>query len=189
MNYFKIPKLPKTQKPKQYFFTTSEIDYHKDITLISIANAIFTVAIMEDAEDLGIFVVDKEKYKDEIKMINEQLATFIKQYHFLINGLKKRDLSNVQKIKDISKQIYTNILVQEKYHKNFNLEMFAVNILLVRFGDQKRKLNSSLSYFMDKQRLKTIIDTTCKCTTIKDDFDAEYEAAAKLCEEIQEIKL
>ena len=83
---------------------------------------------MEDTEDLGIFVVDKEKYKDEIKMINEQLATFIKQYHFLINGLKQRDLANIQKIKNISKQIYTNILVQEKYHKNFNLEIES-NIL------------------------------------------------------------
>lgn len=188
MNYFKIPKLPKTQKPKQYFFTTSENDYHKDITLISIANAIFTVAIMENTEDLGIFVIDKEKYKDEIKMIDEQLASFIKQYHFLINGLKQRELANVQKIKDISKKIYTNILVQEKFHKNFNLEMFAVNILFARFTEQRRKPNLSLSYFMDKQRLKTIIDTTSKCTNI-DDFENEYEAATLLCKQVQEIKL
>lgn len=188
MNYLKIPKLPKTQKPKQYFFTTSENDYHKDITLISIAAAIFTVATMADHKDTGIITVDKEKYKDEIKMIDNELNQFIKQYHFLINGLKQRELANIQKIKDISKKIYTNILIQERFHKNFNLEMFAVNILFARFTEQRRKPNLSLSYFMDKQRLKTIIDTTSKCTNI-DDFEKEYEAATLLWQQVQEIKL
>lgn len=186
MTFLQRPRRKPVQK--QYFYTSSEIAYHKDIALIAIANAIFTVSTIADSEELGIFVLDKEKYKDEIKDVNNELFSFIEKYHFLINGLKQRDLANIQKIKDAAKSIYSDILSKEEYHKYFNLEMFAINILMCNFIDSKNKISNSLSHFMDKQRLKKIIDITCKCTG-KDDFIAEYKAAMELCKKVKEIQL
>jgi hypothetical protein len=176
-------------------FTNYEYNIQKDIVILSIVRAVLLIAKTEGNQS-SLYVDPKKVYYDRndelINHLEANTRKFIDEYDNMESRIKKRDFLSIINFKKKANDIYIVTLIDKRFNNDFNLEIFAINLLISRFIDRvglfdmKRKSTSTIMKFVDVNFLN-IVSKAMISYFNTDDFTKEYNAASIVCEKIQKL--
>lgn len=177
-------------------FSGFEVDIQKDVVILSIARAVLYVAKKEGKKS-SIYLDERKVYYDtnnpSIGKIEALIEAFISKFDSMESGIKRREFASIICFKEKANDIYIKTLIDKRFDNNFNLEIFAINLIVSRFidraglSDRKRISTSRIMEFVDFNFIN-FVSATMASYFDTDDFVKEYTAASIVCEEIQQLK-
>lgn len=188
-------KKPTVIKKSKAAFSNYEYNIQKDIVILSIVRAVLLIAKTEGNQS-SLYVDPKKVYYDRndeiINHLEANTRKFITEYDNMESRIKKRDFLSIINFKKKANDIYIVTLIDKRFNNDFNLEIFAIDLLISRFIDRvglcdmKRKSTSTIMKFVDFNFLN-IVSKAMVSYFNTDDFHKEYSAASIVCEKIQKL--